>query len=86
MMARRKYKTERQYPHNPTTPSNTEFKEIGKKILEKIRIQPQAWQVLWSECGMPQPASVFKTVLKKLVDQKRVYLKFISGNKYYFKR
>lgn len=58
---------------------------IEKKILEKIKVMPQAWQVLWTDCGMPQPASVFKITLQKMVEQKQVDFKFISGNRYYFK-
>ena len=61
--------------------------EATKKIvLEKIRLQPQAWQVLWSDCRMPQPASEFKELLKDMISYKQIDFKMICGNKYYFKR
>lgn len=59
--------------------------ELRKKVLEKIRVQPQAWQVLWTDCGMPQPASEFKEILEDMVKKKQIDFKFIAGSKYYFK-
>lgn len=82
MSKRERYLEKTDKHKEPTKPSA----EVEKKLLKKIRVQPQAWQVLWVECGMPQPASVLKVTLQKMVEHKQVDFKFISGTKYYFKK
>lgn len=59
---------------------------VAKKLIQVIKRQPQAWQVLWTDCGMPQPASEFKVLLADMVDQKQIDFKVIAGSRYYFNR
>lgn len=62
-----------------------DYEVTKEKLLKVIRVRPQAWQVLWTDCGMPQPASEFKELLQNTVDHHQIDFKIIAGNKYYFK-
>ena len=56
------------------------------KIIKNLNQQPQPWQALWANCGMPQPASEFKVELEKMEKADTIGIRRIQGNKYYYKK